>query len=141
MLLTIKYQHVYFSRLYILGIQFSFWTSHIHVEHFSMIPLIRLCYTLSWSRHQSVVTLVQLGCKRNVQSSCFQMFIVMILCFLNNIMKGLMKLYTLSWPHSAMTWGHDLWHFRPLNHLKLSKHIFFKKSGSRFKNNLLLSSY
>ena len=27
-----------------------------------MIPLIRLCYTLSLSRHQNVVTLVQLGC-------------------------------------------------------------------------------
>ena len=33
-----------------------------------------------------------------------------------------------------MTWGHELQHFRPLNHLKLSKHV-------DFKNNLLLSSY
>ena len=30
--------------------------------------------------------------------------------------------------HSAMTWGHDLWHFRPLNHLKLSKHVFLQEN-------------
>ena len=30
-----------------------------------MIPLIRLCYTLSWSQNQNVVNLVQLGCKGN----------------------------------------------------------------------------
>ena len=26
-----------------------------------------------------------------------------------------------------MTWGHDLRHFRTLNHLKLSKHVFLKE--------------
>ena len=41
-----------------------------------MIPLIRLCYTLSWSRHQNVVTIVQLGCKGNIWFSCFHTFIV-----------------------------------------------------------------
>ena len=63
MLISIKYEHLYFIWLYILGIQFRFWTSLIHVEHCYMVPLIRLCYTLSWSRHQNMVTLVQLGCK------------------------------------------------------------------------------
>ena len=132
----IKKQHLYFTWLYILCIQFRFWTSLIHVEHCSMIPLIRLCYTLSRSRHQNVVTLVQLGCKRNIWFSCFYTFIVRTLCFLNNIMQDVRKWYTLSWPHSAMTWSHDLQHLRPLNYLKLSK-----KSGSIFKNNLQLSSY
>ena len=141
MLISIKWQHLFFCWLYIPGIQFRVWTSLIHVEHCSMIPLIWLCYTYSWSRHQNVVTLVQLGCKGNIWSSCFHMFIVRILCFLNNIMQDLRKWYTLSkWPHSAMTWGHDLWHFRPLNHLKLSNMSFVKKSG-RFKSKLLLSSY
>ena len=121
--------YLYFSWLYILGIQFRFWTSLLHVEHCFMIPLIRLCYTLS----SSVVPLVQLGCKENIYSSCFHIFIVRILCFLNNIMQDLRKWYTLSWSHSVMTQGHDLRHFWPLNHLKLSKH--------RFKNNLLMSSY
>ena len=31
-----------------------------------MIPLIRLCYTLSCSQHANVVTLGQSGCKRNI---------------------------------------------------------------------------
>ena len=66
---------------------------------------------LSWSRHQNVVPLAQLGCKGNIKSSCFHMFIVRILCFLNNIMQDLRKWYTLSWPHSAMTQDHDLRHF------------------------------
>ena len=69
----------------------SFWTSLIHVEHCFMIPLIRLCYMLSWSRHQNVVPLVHLGCKGNIKSSCFHVFIVRILCFLNNIMQNLTK--------------------------------------------------
>ena len=56
-----------------------------------MIPLIRLCYTLFWSRHQNVVPLVQLGCKGNINASSFHMFIVRILCFLNNIMQDLRK--------------------------------------------------
>ena len=33
-----------------------------------MITLIRLCYTLSWSQHQNVVTLGQLGCEGNIWS-------------------------------------------------------------------------
>ena len=36
-----------------------------------MIPLIRLCYTLSWSRNQNVVPLVQLGCKGNAWAFLF----------------------------------------------------------------------
>ena len=63
----------------------------MHVEHCFMIPLIRLSYTLSWSRHQNVVLLVQLGCKGNIKSSCFHMFIVRVLCFLNNIKQDLRK--------------------------------------------------
>ena len=65
MLIIIKEHPLYFSLLRILGIQLRFWTSHIHVEHCSMLPLTRLCYTLSLSQHQNVVTLVQLGCKGN----------------------------------------------------------------------------
>ena len=68
---------------------FCFWTSLIRVEHCFMIPLIRLCYTLSWSRYQNVVPLVQLGCKGNIKSSCFHMFIAMILCFLKQYHAGL----------------------------------------------------
>ena len=71
MLIIIKEQHLYFGWLCILGIQLRFWTSHIQVEHCSIIPLIGICYTLSWSRRQNVVTLVQLGCKANAWSSCF----------------------------------------------------------------------
>ena len=56
-----------------------------------MIPLIRLGYTLSWSQHQNVVSIVQLGCKGKILSSCFHMFVVRILCFLNNIMQDLKK--------------------------------------------------
>ena len=37
------------------------------------------------------VTLVLLGCKGNDWSSCFHTLIVMILCFLNNIMQDLRK--------------------------------------------------
>ena len=62
MLIFTKEKHLYFSWLRILGIQLRFWTSLVHVEHCSVIPLIRLCYTLSWSWHQNVVTIVQLGC-------------------------------------------------------------------------------
>ena len=65
MLIIIKGHHLYFSWLCI-----RFWTSHIHVEHRSMIPLTRQCYTLSWSWHQNVITLVQLGCKGNAWYSC-----------------------------------------------------------------------
>ena len=124
MLISIKYQHLYFSWLCILGIRLRFWTSVIHVGQCSKIPLIRLCYTLSWRRHQNVFTLVQLGYKGNAWSSCFHTLIVMILCFLNNIMQDLRKCYTFPWPHSAMTWGYDLRHFWPSNHLKLAKHVF-----------------
>ena len=63
------------------------------------------------------------GIYRIIWSSCFHTFIDRIQCFLNNIMQDLRKCYTLSWPHSAMTLGHDLWHFWPLNHLKLFKHV------------------
>ena len=45
MLILIKGQHLYFSWLCILGIQLRFWTSLIPVEHCSVIPLTRLCYT------------------------------------------------------------------------------------------------
>ena len=58
-----------------------------------MIPLIRLCYTISSSRHQNVITLVQLGCKGNILSSCFHTFVVNILCFLNKIIQDLRKRY------------------------------------------------
>ena len=125
MLIFIKKQHLYFSWLYILGIQFRFRTSLTHVENCYMIPLIRPCYTLSWPRHQYVITPVQLGCKGNIWVSCLHTFIVRLLCFSNNIMQDLRKSYTLSWPHSSMTWSHDLWHFQPLNHLKWSKHVSF----------------
>ena len=64
------------------------------------------------------------GICRNIWSSGFHTFIDRILCFLNKTMADLRKWYSLSWPHSAMTWGHSLLHFRPLNHLKLSKHVF-----------------
>ena len=69
-------------------------------------------------------SLVHLGCKGNIWSTCFHTFIVMILYFLNNIMQDLRKCCILSWPYSVMTWGHGLGHFRPMNHLKLSKHVF-----------------
>ena len=88
MLIIIKKKHLYFSWLCILGIQFRFWTPYIHVEHCSMIPLTRLCYTLSWSRHQNVIILVQLGCKGNAWYSFFHMLSVMILCFFKNIMQN-----------------------------------------------------
>ena len=70
MLIFIKEQHSYFSWLCILGIQLRLWTSLIHEEHCSVIPLTRLCYTLSWSLHQNMATLVQFGCKGNYWSSC-----------------------------------------------------------------------
>ena len=89
MLIIIKEQHLYFSWLCILGIELRFWTSHIHVEHCSMIPLTRLFYTISWSRHQNVFTLVQLGCKENAWYSCLYMLIVMILCFFKNILQDI----------------------------------------------------
>ena len=54
----------------------------------------------------------------------FHTLIVMILCFLKNIMQDLRKGYTLSRPHSAMTWDHDFWHFASSNHLKLAKYVF-----------------
>ena len=123
-LIIIKEQNLYFSWLCILGIQLRFLTSHIYVEHCSVIPLTRLCYTLSWSLHQHVVTLVQLWCKGNAWYSFFHMLIVMILCFFKNIMQDMRWWYTLSLPHSTMTWGHDLQYFRPTNHLNLSKHVF-----------------
>ena len=40
---------------------------------------------------QNVVPLVQLGCKGNIKSSCFHMFIDRILFFLNNIKQDLRK--------------------------------------------------
>ena len=73
-LIFIKEQRLYFSWLCILGIQLRFWTSLIYVKHCSMIPLTRLCYILSWSRHQNVVTLGQFGCRGNAWSSCFTCF-------------------------------------------------------------------
>ena len=30
-------------------------------------------------------------------------------------------------PYSAMTWGHDLRHIRPLNHLISSKYVFLSE--------------
>ena len=77
------------------------------------------------------------GMYRNIWSSCLHTFIDRILCFLNNIMQDLRKWYTLSWPLSAMTFGIS-GHWIIWNCLNIS---FFKKSGSRFKNNPLLSSY
>ena len=91
MLIFIKEQHLYFSWLRILGIQLCFWTSLVHVEHCSMIPLSSLCYTLSWSWHQNVVNLGQFGSKWDSCFFCFHMFIVMILlvCFFNNITQDI----------------------------------------------------
>ena len=81
------------------------------------------------------------GIYRNIWSSCFHTFIDRILCFLNNIMQDLRKWYTLSGPivpwHRAITFGIS-GHWIIWNCLNMS---FFRKSGSRFKNNLLLSSY
>ena len=91
MLISIKYQYLYSSWLYIPGIQFRFWTSLIHVEHCSMIPLIRLCCTLSWSQHQKVVTRSSVGMKWKFLVFLFLQFIVRIICFLNNIMQDLRK--------------------------------------------------
>ena len=108
MLISINKQHLYLGWLCILGIQIRFWASLIYVEHCSMLPLIRICYTLSWPQHQIVVTLVQLECKGSDWSSCFHTLILMVLCFLNNIMQDLRKRYTLSWSHNTMTLGHDL---------------------------------
>ena len=45
----------------------------------------------------------------------------------------------MSWPHGAMIWGHDLRHFQPSNHLKLSTHVVFKKGEARFKSNVRTS--
>ena len=89
MLIIIKEQHLYFRWLSILGIQFRFWTSRIHVGLCSMIPLTRLCYTIPWSRHQNVVTLFLMGCNGNAWYSCFHLLIVMILCFFKNIMQDM----------------------------------------------------
>ena len=61
----------------------------MYVDDCCIIPLIRLCYTLSWSWHQNVVTLVHLECEGNALSSRFHTLIVMVLCFLNNIMQDL----------------------------------------------------
>ena len=140
MLISIKWQHLFFGWLYISGIQFRFLDltyscRTLFYDTFDMTLLHLILVTTPKCGYSSSV-----GMYRNICSSCFHMFIDRILCFLNNIMQDLRKWYTLSWPNSAMTWGHDLWHFHQLNHLKLSKHVF-KKSGSRFKNNLLLSSY
>ena len=41
--------------------------------------------------HQNVVTLVKLGCKGNIWSSCFHTFIDRISFFLNNVMQDLRK--------------------------------------------------
>ena len=83
----ISEQHLYFSWLRILGIQLHFLTSLVLVEHRSMIPLTCLWCTLS--QHQNVALLVHLGCKWSAWFSCFQMFIVMILCFFNNIKQDM----------------------------------------------------
>ena len=91
--------HLYSSWLYILGIQFRFLTSLIHVEHCSIVPLKRLCYTLSWSRHQNVVTLVHLGCKVNIWSSFF---------------TRLWLWYYTSWTISIRTWGSDTHGLSPI---------------------------
>ena len=141
MLISIKWQHLFFGWLYIPGIQFRFLDltyscRTLFYDTFDMTLLHLILVTAPKCGYSSSV-----GMYRNIWSSCFHMFIDRILCFLNNIMQDLRKWYTLSWPHSAMTWGYNIWHFRPLNHLKLSNMSFFKKSGSRFKNNLLLSSY
>ena len=124
MLISIKWQHLFFGWLYISGIQFRFLDltyscRTLFYDTFDMTLLHLILVTAPKCGYSSSV-----GMYRNIWSSCFHMFIDRILCFLNNIMQDLRKWYTLSWPHSAMTWGHDLWHFRPLNHLKLYKHVF-----------------
>ena len=141
MLISIKWQHLFFGWMYIPGIQFRFWTSLIHVEHCSVIPLIWLCYTLSWSRHQNVVTRAQLG--------CIEIFGLLVF---TRLLIGYYVSYTIScrtWEsdthclgplvpwHGAMTFGIS-GHWIIWNCLNMS---FFKKSGSRFKNNPLLLSY
>ena len=87
MLIIFKEQHLYFSLLCVLSIQLRLWTSHIQVEHCSMMLLTRLCYTLFWSQHQIVINLVKLGCKGNDWYSCFHMLIVMIVCFFKILCK------------------------------------------------------
>ena len=89
MLIFINEQRFNFGWLSILDIQIRFWASFVRVERCSVIPLYTLCYTLFWSRHQIVDTLVHLGCKGKGWSSCFHMFIVMILCFFTNIMQDM----------------------------------------------------
>ena len=141
MLISIKYEHLYFIWLYILGIQFRFWTSLIHVEHCYMVPLIRLCYTLSWSRHQNMVTLVQLRCKELLSLLAFTRLLIW---------------YYLSQTVSFRTWESDAHCLSPIvpwhgaKSFGISSHwtiwnclnmSFFKKSGSWFKNIILLSSY
>ena len=83
MMLFSSVSNIYALVCFVSGPQF------FHVERCSMITLTSLFYTLSWSQHQNVATLVQLGCKRNAWSSSCHMFIVMILCFFNNIMQDM----------------------------------------------------
>ena len=79
----------------LLGVDFSFsftlFSSTEPSKHCLTFKLFdsQKCYALSWSRHQNVATLVQLGCKRNAWSSRFHKIIVMIYCFFNNIMQDM----------------------------------------------------
>ena len=81
------------------------------------------------------------GMYRNIWSSCFHTFINRLLCFLSNIMKAWGSDTHCLGPlvpwHGAMTFGIS-GHWIIWNCLNM---YFFKKSGSRFKNKPLLSSY
>ena len=61
-----------------------------------MIPLITLLHFILVTA-PNCGTRVQLGCKGSIWSSHFHTFVVMILCFLNNIIQDLRKQYTLSY--------------------------------------------
>ena len=82
---------------------FILWLA-VHSRHtVSFLDLMYSCRTLFYDNFDmtllhlilvtapNVVTLVQLGCKGNIWSSCFHMFIDRILCFINNIMQDLRK--------------------------------------------------
>ena len=98
----IKEQHLYFIWLRILGKQLCVLTSLVHIERGYVILLTILCYTLSWSWHQNVVTLVHFGCKGSVWSYFLRMLIVTMVCFFNSITQDMRYSYGMSWPHGAM---------------------------------------
>ena len=71
----------------------------------SMILLNSLRYTISWSWHQNMATLVWLGCNGNGWATRFHRFIVKISCFFNNFTQDTTWWYATSWPCGAVTLG------------------------------------